>query len=544
MNVCVTHRHHLRRPRVAASIAIVASLPLLAGVGCQSVPRGPVALSPERMPAIATVDERYQSYNVEMLEVTGGKFWRPYGPELDQLLRKPQASVGSAEDTPAGMNPALYEYRPPIDLTNPRLRTLAAALGPAYVRVSGTWANTTYFAPDSNEPSSAPDGFKGVLTHRQWKGVVDFSRSVNAAIVTSFATSTGVRDTRGVWTPDQALRFLEFTRSVGGRIAAAEFMNEPTFAAMGGAPAGYDAAAYGRDFKVFVQFARQHAGDMLILGPGSVGETTGDWGVGYGAIPMIATRALLAASGPGVDAFSYHHYGASSKRCAPMSQTTAEAALSEEWLARTDETHAFYRKLRNEFEPGKPFWLTETADAACGGNPWASTFLDTFRYLDQLGRLAKQNVQVVAHNTLVASDYGLLDENTLAPRPNYWAALLWRRLMGTTVLESGVPIQRGLHVYAHCLRGKRGGVALLVINNDTAASRALTLPVASTRYTMASAERRLRTRQVQLNGEALRLISDNLPHIEGAATAAGRLVIAAETITFVEMPDAGNSACR
>jgi hypothetical protein len=49
---------------------------------------------------------------------------------------------------------------------------------------------------------------------------------------------------------------------------------------------------------------------------------------------------------------------------------------------------------------------TETADAACGDNPWANTFLDTFRYLDQLGRLARQDVRVVAHNTLVASDYG------------------------------------------------------------------------------------------------------------------------------------------
>jgi hypothetical protein len=46
------------------------------------------------------------------------------------------------------MDPALYRQRPPIDLTNPRLRKLAAALGPAYVRVSGTWANTTYFQAD------------------------------------------------------------------------------------------------------------------------------------------------------------------------------------------------------------------------------------------------------------------------------------------------------------------------------------------------------------------------------------------------------------
>jgi hypothetical protein len=47
---------------------------------------------------------------------------------------------------------------------------------------------------------------------------------------------------------------------------------------------------------------------------------------------------------------------------------------------------------------------------ACGGNPWANTLFDTLRFLDQLGRLAKHNVRVVAHNTLVASDYGLLND--------------------------------------------------------------------------------------------------------------------------------------
>lgn len=36
------------------------------------------------------------------------------------------------------------------------------------------------------------------------------------------------------------------------------------------------------------------------------------------------------------------------------------------------------------------------------------------------------------HNTLVASDYGLLDDKTLAPKPNYWGALLWRKLLWTT----------------------------------------------------------------------------------------------------------------
>ena len=310
-------------------------------------------------------------------------------------------------------------------------------------------------------------------------------------------------------------------------------MNEPTFAAMGGAPKGYDAAAYGRDFKVFRAFAKQTVPDMVILGPGSVGETDGNWGLAYGSMPMLKTRDLLKASGPGIDAFSYHHYGASSQRCAGkgMPGTTADAALSEEWLARTDQTLSFYRKLRDEYEPGKPLWVTETADAACGGNPWASSFLDTFRYLDQLGRLSKQGVQVVMHNTLDASDYGLLDENTLAPRPNYWGALLWRRLMGTTVLDSGVPIQTGLHVYAHSLRGTPGGVALLVINNDRDAARTLRIPTDARRYTLSASP--LQNTRVQLNGKELKLgADDELPDLAGVPVAAGDISFEPATITF------------
>jgi hypothetical protein len=505
------------------------------------------AIAPDRMRRIGTVDERYQSYNIEMLEVTGGKFWRPYGPELDALLKQPppSAAPSSSGDTPSEMNPALYEYRPPIDLTNGRLRKLAAALGPAYVRVSGTWANSTYFPERDEAPAKPPAGFMGVLTRQQWKGVVDFSKAADAKIVTSFATSVGTRDDAGVWTAEQAKRLVDYTKSVGGHIAAAEFMNEPTFAAMGGAPAGYDAAAYGRDFKVFRTFVKEAVPDMLILGPGSVGETTGDWGVAYGNVQMLKTRDLLAACGRGtVDGFSYHHYGASSLRCSAvgMPGTTVEDALSEQWLRRTDETLAFYRPLRDEFDPGKAFWNTETADAACGGNPWAATFIDTFRYLDQLGRLAKQDVRVVVHNTLVASDYGLLDDETLAPKPNYWGALLWRKLMGTTVLNPG-PSREGLHLYAHSLRGHPGGVALLIINNGKTASQSLNLTTAAERYTLTA--KNLTDRIVQLNGNELNLgPNDALPELKGTPTKPGQITFAPASITFLAVRDAHNNSAK
>ena len=37
-----------------------------------------ITVNPAKMPRLGTVDERFQSYNVEMVEVTGGRFWKPY----------------------------------------------------------------------------------------------------------------------------------------------------------------------------------------------------------------------------------------------------------------------------------------------------------------------------------------------------------------------------------------------------------------------------------------------------------------------------------
>lgn len=514
---------------------------------CFAAPGGapPPTISPAAMARVGTVDERFQSYNIEMVEVTGGRFWKPFDKQVDAILASQAAARQAGQSQPVGMDPNLYQYRPPIDLANPRLRKLAAALGPAYVRVSGTWANSTYFQNSGDAaPAKPPTGFNGVLTRQQWKGVVDFSNAVNAKIVTSFATSAGTRDAAGVWTPAQATELLAYTKSVGGIIAAAEYMNEPTYAEMGGAPKGYDAAAYARDFAVFRPFMKKSAPGVVILGPGGVGEGIS---LGSGPMRMLRSEDILAATGPAFDAFSYHFYGTVSSRCAtamgPRAGTTTDAALSEQWLTRTDTVEAFYGALRDRFLPGKPIWNTETAQAACGGDWWAATFIDSFRYLNQLGTLARHGVQVVAHNTLAASDYALLDGKTLNPRPNYWAALLWRKLMGTVVLDPGASPAPSLHLYAHCLRGEAGGVAVLVINADRAASQSLRIPVAAQRYTLTAQD--LLKSDVQLNGSELKLGADDaLPPLTGLQAPSGDLTFEPASITFLAIPGANNASCR
>ena len=158
-----------------------------------------------------------------------------------------------------------------------------------------------------------------------------------------------------------------------------------------------------------------------------------------------------------------------------------------------------------------------------------------------MGVLAQKGVQVVMHNTLAASDYALLDSETFAPRPSFWAAVLWRKTMGEVVLAppSGAP--DGVRVFAHCLRGKPGGVALLALNtSDHAAS--LPLAARGTGWTLTAEP--LDSRNVLVNGKAPQL--DPSGRLRGlqAQRIGGALGVPAKAIVFAAMPRAGNPACR
>src|SRR5438445_9674395 len=108
---------HRGRPQAwTLSTLLVA---LVCALGCALVCPGALAdglaIDPASMARIGTIDARFQSYNIEMVEVTGGRFWKPYGPKL-------RSPLGQARKRAAQAGPNLYGYRAPIDLANPRLR--------------------------------------------------------------------------------------------------------------------------------------------------------------------------------------------------------------------------------------------------------------------------------------------------------------------------------------------------------------------------------------------------------------------------------------
>jgi hypothetical protein len=523
----------------AARIAFAATLT----TGCIRSVLAQTAVAPQSMKALKDVDPRYVGYNVETVEVTGGRFWAPYKSMGHEGTAAPPKSPGGNEI--AGLDSSRFQYRPPLNLSNPKLRKLAAAFGPAYMRVSGTWRNSTYFQDNDGPPlKTPPQGFNGVLTRAEWKGVIDFAHAVNAEIVASVATSMGTRDAKGVWTPVQAKPWLDYTKRMGGNIAATEFMNEPTLLGIGGAPKGYDAAAFGRDAKIFGDFLRRESSGTIYLGPGSAAEGLPLPRMSGGGLHLqiVSTDDLMKATGPIFDAFSYHLYYTTSHRCVGENGADPAKTLTAEWFHRNLAVYDFYAKRRDEYLPGKPLWLTETGEGSCGGDPWAAQFVDSFRLLDQFGSLAQKGVRAIMYNTLASSDYGMLDENTLDPRPNYWAALLWSRNMGARSLDAGVAPANNLRVYAHCMKDSRGGVTLLVLNVDKSSEASLKVPVTAERYTLSSPD--LFGTTVLLNGKELKAGSDGtIPPMQGQRSSSGTITFAPLTITFLTMPSAGNAQC-
>ena len=492
-----------------------------------------VRLNPDALKELRHIDPRLISYNVEMTEVTGGTFWKAYT----------DAQVDGTEPFPVIQDWSnmgnLQQWYDPIDTKNPRLIKMAKELGTAWVRVSGTWANKTYYDFDNKYGGKVPEGFQNVLSKEQWLSLLDFVRAIDGKLLVSIANCPGIHAADEPMPFEQADLLFRTSKEYGVPIAAAEFTNEPNLIALSGLPQGYTAADHARDHDLFGAWLRENYPECLFVGPCTVGDIDmfgfGNDGAGGGmaaGFQMVTTEDLLGEYKSQMDVFSYHYYNGVSERGAAMGgHWPYEAILTEPYLGIAAHCARQYVPKRDKYVPGGQMWVTESGDAGCGGNTWASTYADVPRTLNELGEFATVTDGIIFHNTLASSDYGYLKHGTFEPRPNYFAVLLWKRLMGTTVYDSGEAIREGAHVYAHSRADGKDGVAYLVINNSTEPT-AVELPGEAQVYAL-TGKTGLRSRVMQLNGKDLVLGEDDaLPCLCGE-TVSGTVEVAPGGCTFI-----------
>ena len=494
-----------------------------------------VKLNPGALKELRSMDERLVSYNVEMTEVTGGTFWTRYtDAQVDGTEEFPM--IGDWRDMGN-----LQQWYEPIDLYNPRLRKLAKDLGAAWVRVSGTWANKTYYDLEGKyTDGTIPAGFQNLLTREQWIGVLDFVKHIGGKLLISVTNCPGVHAANEPYPLDMVAKLFAFSTEYGVPIAAAEFTNEPNMMVMSGLPVGYTAADHARDHDIFGAWLKENYPDCLFVGPCTVGDININMGgqdnVGGGiasALQMVTTEELLGDQQVKMDVFSYHYYNGISERGAAMGgHWPVEKCLTDEYLAVAGDCARQYIDRRDRYVPGGQMWVTESGDAGCGGNTWAPTYLDVPRTLNELGDFSTVTDGVIFHNTLASSDYGFLKHGTFLPRPNYFAVLLWNRLMGKTVYASGEAVREGVHLFAHSRADGKEGYAYLLVNNSHTDATTLELPKEATVY-MLEGKTGLRSRIMTLNGRDLVLgENDELPCLCGKSVS-GKLEIPATACAFV-----------
>ncbi len=502
-----------QRVAIALAVAMVTLLANATSASAAGVSLGPV---------VARTSPRYVSFAVDLAQVTGGTFWS----------QAPHA-IGNAP---------VARY----DFSRHRLRLLAAALAPAYLRISGTAANQTYYDLSGTPLRTPPSGYKLLLTKSEWDGVNQFARALGLEVVLGINAGPGPRNSAGLWLPNNARHLLQYTAAMRYPLAAVEFGNEPNLFALSGMPLSYNAADYVRDLRVFDALRRNTVPGALLIGPGAFYNNSGSE-TPYGTpLGPLASEVMPAA--PGIyTALAFHQYPATSTRCPHVGTPVPANPLAPAYLDGPLAAYQNVSSLGRRYDPHAPIWDTEAGSASCGGQQgYSNRFEATFWYLNALGLLSRHGLAVLIRQTLSGSDYGLIDDATLQPNPDYWAALLWRRLMGTGIVAARVrDAPATLRVYAACTRGQ-AGTTLLALNLDPQHSARLSLPRATSPaelYLVTAPQ--LLGRQVRLNGRALRVGRGGVvPATPGKTTRSDSVQLPPVSYAFVTLPGTGPGACR
>ena len=452
---------------------------------------------------VAEVDERYLSVALDLGQVAGTQFWNP---------------DGTSDDMETDVDP--------YDFDRSGLVTLADALAPALLRIGGTEADRLYYALDGAELDELPEGYETVLSADRVDGFGEFALETGMDLLFTLNAGPGPRNESGEWTEHQATALMRYVAEQGYPVVAWELGNEPNaWPLVFGESVSSE--QYGLDMITLAAARDEHSPGAQVLGP-----ATAYWPVTGEFIEYLP--GAVEAAGAALDVATWHYYPTQSDRCPAASRPAELETLVEP--ANLDEVLVWSGQVAQalaDADSDAQMWLGETGSAQCGGQPGVSgRWATSFWWMDQLGLLATQNNKIMVRQTLSGSDYGLVNDDTLEPTPEYWLSLLFKRHMGSSVLEVEVAeAEPSLRVYAHC--HPEEGVGLLALNLGTSP---VDLDVVGEMWILEAAD--LDSSEVLLNGETIEWSGQGpLPALEGEF---GRMLrLPGYGIAFAQIVDTG-----
>ncbi|NXR73593.1 HPSE Heparanase, partial [Pycnonotus jocosus] len=469
-------------------------------------------------------------------------------------------------------------------LSNSKLRALATALSPGFLRFGGTETDFLIFDPNKDSTSEekilwelqaqqeacgSRPAFAAVerVLLAQWPGqekllLAEQTRKKHKNttitkntldILYSFANCSGFHLIFGLnallrkgglqWDSTNAQAVLDYCASQRYNISW-ELGNEPnSFRKKSGIY--IDGFQLGQDFIHLRQLLNNYAlyQHAKLYGP-DVGQPRKH--------TQRLLRSFLKSGGKVIDSVTWHHYYVNGR------SATRRDFLSPEVLDTFATAIYEVLEIVDQTVPDKKVWLGETSSAYGGGAPRLSnTYVAGFMWLDKLGLSARQGIDVVMRQVFFgAGTYHLVDAN-FEPLPDYWLSLLYKNLVGTKVLQVSLAgaDKRKLRVYLHCTNSlnpkyREGDVTLFVLNLYNVTQH-LELPDyllskhVDQYLLLPHGKENILSRSIELNGRVLRMLDDEtLPELMEKPLGPGSLLgLPAFSYGFYVIKNAKAIAC-
>lgn len=401
-----------------------------------------------------------------------------------------------------------------INLTNSRLIGLTRALGPVTLRIGGSLDNVVKYLIGnmSRAECEAPVTFRGeswpnlCLNMSRWREVIDFVGGGGGLAPGSrlvFGLQLDLSED-GPWNSSNVLDFLAATASFPGSDVISAFeVGEETNPTPGTPVFQGQIDAY-RGIHRAVASLWPGANRPMVVGPCS--------GMNENSAPFTWSDAFITAAGDALDAYVMHSYN----------NDGGDAWTKPGFLAQTGQQAVGIRSFLNDFAassgtPPLPLLCGECGPHNGGGLRNVTTrAISSFWYTDAMHSLPILGVTQFNRQDLAGASYGLLENDSFEPNPDYFAALAYATLSGprilATVTTSDENVTASLRVYASCSPSGNGGVSVVYNNVNMMMGFNLTLdgvaPGRKTVFAFSPTNGDIFSSQLSLNGVPLVVTGD------------------------------------
>ncbi|XP_065843791.1 uncharacterized protein [Oscarella lobularis] len=431
----------------------------------------------------------------------------------------------NSEESPAWYNSSVLV----LDLKNPQLVYLASQLSPGHLRVGGSEGDVAIYDVGTHSPCKP--GF--CMSMDRWHELVEFCQAAKIRLVFGLNAMYGRKNKTSHFDSTNTQALLEYTAKNKLPVYGFEFGNE--------LQSKIDPSYMADDYITIRQMINE-------LWPDS---STRPWLIGPDENPNEDfLKKLLQKAGYAMNASTYHIYPGYG-----LDPHLPQQILTSSYLNKEGSLAAKLGKDINETAPNVEGWVGETAAAwHSGRNGTTNTFLSGFWYLDALASVASQNQKAFCRQTLVGGNYELLNKNTTDPYPDYFTALLFKRLMGMKFLQVKANISDDLRVYAACSNpeaAEAGAVTTAFLNINNSTSFSFTIAGLSgdqadrEEFHLSSGEEgTLQSSTVKLNNKILQLQDGKLPDMSGMSQSReSPIVVKPLTYGYILFKNANAAVC-